>query len=86
MPGVTPAAKRLRRPAAADTAPPSATGCAFAARCPWAEARCRDQRPPLRALGTAGDALHTAACHRAEAVIATPDAAIETADALTQNA
>ncbi len=26
-------------------------GCAFASRCPAADAKCRDQRPPLMAMG-----------------------------------
>jgi peptide/nickel transport system ATP-binding protein len=38
--------------------PPS--GCAFAARCPYVQDRCRDERPGLRELGTAG---HQFACH-----------------------
>jgi peptide/nickel transport system ATP-binding protein len=44
----------------------AAEACAFAPRCPWAEARCRDERPLLRSLA----AGHAAACHRAEAVAA----------------
>ena len=36
-------------------------GCAFAARCPYAEARCRSERPELRAV-----AGRQVACHRAE--------------------
>jgi peptide/nickel transport system ATP-binding protein len=48
-------------------------GCAFAPRCPWAEPRCRDQRPLLRSLG----AGHAAACHRAEDVAA--EVAVEAA-------
>ncbi|MFO0882663.1 MAG: oligopeptide/dipeptide ABC transporter ATP-binding protein [Pirellulales bacterium] len=37
-------------------------GCAFADRCPIAEAICKEKRPPL--LGT----VHQVACHKAEAV------------------
>jgi len=37
------------------------TGCAFAARCPFAEARCREAAPPLTDLGDG----HLAACWRA---------------------
>jgi oligopeptide/dipeptide ABC transporter ATP-binding protein len=37
-------------------APPP--GCAFHPRCPYAEARCRTERPEL-----AGDAAHAVACH-----------------------
>jgi oligopeptide/dipeptide ABC transporter ATP-binding protein len=36
-------------------------GCAFASRCPLADARCRAERPPLRALS----ADHAVACWRA---------------------
>ena len=86
VPSVMPAGQRLRRPPAAEASPPSTAGCAFAARCPWAEARCREQRPVLRRLGAAQLAPHAAACHRAEAVISTSDAAIEAAGGLTQNA
>ena len=46
------------RPAAAYEAGP---GCAFAARCPWAQERCRETRPELRPLDN-----HLVACHRAE--------------------
>ena len=38
-------------------------GCALSGRCPWAEDRCLDQRPLLRAVN---DGL--SACHRAEEV------------------
>ena len=40
-------------------------GCALSGRCPWAEDRCLDQRPLLRAVN---DGL--SACHRAEEVAA----------------
>ncbi|MEO8884292.1 MAG: ABC transporter ATP-binding protein [Devosia sp.] len=39
-----------------------AVGCSFAARCPYAEARCRRERPELETRG----GPHTVACHRAE--------------------
>jgi peptide/nickel transport system ATP-binding protein len=70
VPSVMPGTTRVRRAAPADAAAPATTGCAFAARCPWAEAHCRDQRPVLRVLSRAGAAMHAAACHRAEAVAA----------------
>jgi oligopeptide transport system ATP-binding protein len=35
-------------------------GCAFAARCAYAFARCRQQQPPLRPVGSPG---HLKACH-----------------------
>ncbi len=41
-------------------APPR--GCAYASRCPLAQARCRDEAPQLRELGG-----HRVACHFAEA-------------------
>ncbi len=36
-------------------------GCRFSPRCPLADARCRAQEPPLRALGDG----HEAACWKA---------------------
>ncbi len=57
------APRLARMPSLAGTPPdPSGTdtGCAFAPRCPRAQARCRDERPVLRACGTDG---HEAACH-----------------------
>nr|MBP8295647.1 dipeptide ABC transporter ATP-binding protein DppD [Burkholderiales bacterium] len=44
-------------------------GCAFAPRCPFADARCREAAPPLADLGNA----HLAACWNAP--LAVPDAA-----------
>ena len=38
-----------------------ARGCSFAPRCPLADGRCRDERPPLRPLGG-----RLVACHHAE--------------------
>jgi len=35
-------------------------GCSFAARCPFAEPRCRAESPPLRRIGRAGRSV---ACH-----------------------
>jgi oligopeptide/dipeptide ABC transporter ATP-binding protein len=37
-------------------------GCPFHTRCPWAQERCRQEQPKLRALGTG----RTVACHFAE--------------------
>ena len=62
---------RAPRPAAAVTQAPAEKGCAFAARCALAHARCLDQRPQLREWVSG----HAAACHLAEAVAATPDGA-----------
>jgi oligopeptide/dipeptide ABC transporter ATP-binding protein len=48
-----------------DAAGPEATseGCVLAARCPFAEARCRAETPVLRRFGAS-----TVACHRAEEI------------------
>jgi oligopeptide/dipeptide ABC transporter ATP-binding protein len=54
-------ASRAASPAMAQDAR-DAPGCAFAARCPHAEARCRVSAPFLRAIGPD----RQAACHRAE--------------------
>jgi len=43
-------------------------GCSFAARCPLAQARCRDEAPELRSLSGS----HRAACHFAERVMNEP--------------
>ncbi|MGJ4995120.1 ABC transporter ATP-binding protein [Bradyrhizobium sp. HKCCYLS3077] len=45
-------------------------GCAYAPRCPLADAHCRETAPALRAL----TAQHSAACHHAESVMALPAA------------
>jgi oligopeptide/dipeptide ABC transporter ATP-binding protein len=42
------------------TAPPSATGCRYASRCPHAITRCRDTQPALAPIGGG----HAVACHR----------------------
>jgi len=44
-------------------------GCAYAARCPLAVARCRTEAPRLREVG-GSDAGRRAACHRADEVVA----------------
>ncbi|WP_128924855.1 ABC transporter ATP-binding protein [Bradyrhizobium guangxiense] len=48
-------------------------GCAYVARCPLADQHCREALPALRKVGEG----HLAACHRAEAVMALPQAAME---------
>ena len=40
------------------------SGCPFHTRCPYADERCRSERPALRALGD-----HSVACHRAEELL-----------------
>jgi peptide/nickel transport system ATP-binding protein len=51
----------------------AATGCPYAARCPLADQHCRNAAPQLRKVGEA----HLAACHKAEAVMALPQPALE---------
>ena len=64
-PVADPTAQQQRRAMAAAGGPPSggtqpATGCPFAARCPFAEQRCRQTRPEPRALADG----RIVACHR----------------------
>ena len=70
VPSVTPGAQRRAARAPLPMAEAGADGCAFAPRCPWAHARCVQQRPVLRALPTDAASPHAAACHVAEAVAA----------------
>jgi peptide/nickel transport system ATP-binding protein len=65
----TPGAAAVNPPPApsARVAARGGAACAFASRCPHAQARCVDERPALRAV--AGD-VHLAACHFAESVMA----------------
>jgi peptide/nickel transport system ATP-binding protein len=46
----------------------AATGCAYAARCPFADAHCRAVAPVARSVGPG----HSAACHHAETIMALP--------------
>ncbi|WP_440638972.1 ABC transporter ATP-binding protein [Bradyrhizobium sp. PUT101] len=48
-------------------------GCPYVARCPLADQHCREVLPELRKVGEG----HLAACHKAEAVMALPQAAME---------
>jgi oligopeptide/dipeptide ABC transporter ATP-binding protein len=61
--------RRIQRPPV-EGEPPSPLwlpgGCRFNPRCPWAEARCREEEPELRAVGR--DQL--AACHLVEVIAA----------------
>jgi peptide/nickel transport system ATP-binding protein len=68
VPRLRPGAPRRRAVAPAAAPAPAVGACAFAARCPWAEARCLHEAPRLRAIAVS----HSAACHRAEAVAAQP--------------
>ncbi len=49
----------------AESGAASGSGCSFAARCPWRQARCDVEVPELRTV--AGG--HVAACHRAEDLV-----------------
>ncbi|MBR0992120.1 ATP-binding cassette domain-containing protein [Bradyrhizobium japonicum] len=51
----------------------AAAGCPYVARCPLADQHCREVLPELRRVGEG----HLAACHRAETVMALPQAAVE---------
>ena len=51
----------------------AAAGCPYVARCQLAEQHCREALPALRKVGEG----HLAACHRAEAVMALPQVAME---------
>jgi ABC-type dipeptide/oligopeptide/nickel transport system ATPase component len=74
-------------PTVAAASPPAhAEHCAFAPRCPWADARCLRERPVLRVLAEAVSGVHAAACHVAEAVAATPGGDVGEPATMTQNA
>jgi peptide/nickel transport system ATP-binding protein len=57
--------RRHRAPAPPADAAPAEGGCPYAARCLFAEARCREAAPALRPVGE----RHLAACHLAERVM-----------------
>ncbi|MGQ0384470.1 MAG: oligopeptide/dipeptide ABC transporter ATP-binding protein [Gammaproteobacteria bacterium] len=63
VPVVEPGARRRvqSKPVARPAESAASVGCAFAARCPFAVARCRSEMPPLRSLGPGREV----ACHRA---------------------
>ncbi|UWU95423.1 ABC transporter ATP-binding protein [Bradyrhizobium sp. CB1015] len=65
---------RRRRGAQAIASQSAATtGCPYASRCALADQHCREVLPALRKVGEG----HLAACHKAEAVMALPRAAME---------
>jgi len=65
---------RRRRGGQAIASQSAATaGCPYVARCPLADQHCREALPELRKVGEG----HLAACHRAEAVMALPQTAME---------
>ena len=51
----------------------AASGCPYVSRCALADQHCREVPPELRRVGEG----HLAACHKAEAVMALPQAAME---------
>ncbi len=59
---------RRRESVAISSQSVGATGCAYAPRCPLADAQCREAAPALRALSV----QHSAACHKAEHVMTQP--------------
>jgi peptide/nickel transport system ATP-binding protein len=75
VPRTRPGRERRRRavPAIASQSVGS-TGCAYAARCPFADAHCLAVAPLARSLGFG----HSAACHHAETIMALPPVAGET--------
>jgi peptide/nickel transport system ATP-binding protein len=67
------AARRRRGAQAIASQSQSTAGCAYAARCPLADQRCRELAPGFRQIGPG----HLAACHYAGAVMALPPVAAE---------
>ena len=61
VPRIAPKAPRARPVVAADVRSVPAEGCAFAARCPHVQARCRSERPALQPMKDG----RLVACHRA---------------------
>jgi peptide/nickel transport system ATP-binding protein len=74
VPRTGPGRQRRRRGAQAIASQSGATGCAYAGRCPLADAHCRAVAPLARSVGSS----HIAACHHAETIMALPPLAGET--------
>ena len=70
-PSGPPAAPRRARSIASQSV--GATGCAYAGRCPFADAHCPAVAPVARSVGPG----HSAACHHAETIMALPPLAGE---------
>ncbi|MGJ4928964.1 ABC transporter ATP-binding protein [Bradyrhizobium sp. HKCCYLS2038] len=62
------AVRRKRADVAIASQSRGSQGCAYAPRCPLADAHCREAAPALRSLSE----QHSAACHKAESVMALP--------------
>lgn len=74
VPRVRAGGGRRRRGGQAIASQSAATaGCPYVARCPLADQHCREVLPELRKVGEG----HLAACHKADAVMALPQAAME---------
>jgi peptide/nickel transport system ATP-binding protein len=75
VPRTRPGRERRRRGAQAIASQSvGTTGCAYAGRCPFADAHCRAVAPLARSVGSG----HIAACHHAETIMALPPLAGET--------
>jgi peptide/nickel transport system ATP-binding protein len=75
VPRARPGRERRRRGAQAIASQSvGATGCAYAGRCPFADAHCRAVVPLARSVGPG----HIAACHHAEIIMALPPLGDET--------
>jgi len=68
VPRTRPGRERRRGAQAIASQSVAATGCAYAGRCPFADAHCRAVAPLARSVGSG----HIAACHHAEAIMALP--------------
>ena len=74
VPRMRPGLGRQRRGAQAVASQPlRSTGCAYAPRCPHADAHCRAISPVLQPVGTG----HFAACHHAETIMGLPPVSAE---------
>jgi peptide/nickel transport system ATP-binding protein len=71
VPRIRPGRGRRRR--GAQVVASQSAGCAYAGRCHFADAHCRTVAPLARSVGPG----HSAACHRAETVMALPPLADE---------
>ena len=61
---LAPGARSIR--VAPESTPAPGTGCSFAPRCPWRQARCDAEAPELRHLASG----HAVACHFADHLVA----------------